>query len=117
MLVTGSTEENERKQLDFLSTKLEHLVEELNFALVMVTHINNSEERATRGSKNISKCAHLVLDLRRDITHENVDIRNTTELVIVKNRFSGITGSVGKIYFDPLTFKLSETEPRRVPST
>jgi twinkle protein len=112
MLVTGSTEENERKQLDFLSTKLEHLVEELDFALVMITHINNSEERATRGSKNISKCAHLVVDLRRDITHDNPQIKNTTELVIVKNRFSGVTGKCGEVYFDPMTFMISDKDQR-----
>ncbi len=105
-LVSGADVEDERRTLDKISTNLSQLNQELDFALLMVTHVN--DDGLTRGSRNISKEAWTVIDLERDIESPLDEIRNTTKLSIIKNRFTGMTGPAGEIYFDPETFTLSD---------
>ena len=106
MAVSGSSGENERRQLDYLSTRLEMLVKELDFALIMVSHVN--DDGLTRGSRNISKVADIRIDLTRDVISPDDRTRNTTNLMVSKNRFCGRTGPAGKLLFDPFTYSYSE---------
>jgi hypothetical protein len=39
---------------------------------------------------------------------DDTDARNTTELLVLKNRPTGMTGYAGQLSFDPDTFILSE---------
>jgi hypothetical protein len=89
------------------------LTEELGFTLIMISHVN--DEGLTRGSRNISKIAHLVVGLDRDLTSEDEVKKNTTHLVIHKNRFAGLTGHAGSLYFDRATFKLSDIDATPLP--
>jgi|SRR5665213_2528595 len=111
-LVSGTMEPDERKALDFISTKLSQLAEELQFGLIMVTHVN--DDGKTRGSRNISKEAWAVINLERDIINANEVVRNTTTLTIEKNRFGSLTGPAGRLYFDINTFTLSEDVPELI---
>lgn len=106
MVVSGLGGENERRALDYLSTRLEMLVKELDFALILVSHVN--DDGLTRGSRNISKIADMRIDLSRDITAVDPIIRRTTNLRISKNRFCGRTGPAGQLLFDPATYTLNE---------
>jgi twinkle protein len=106
MVVSGLAGDDERRALDFLSTRLEMMVKELDFSLLMVAHVN--DEGLTRGSRYISKIADMRIDITRDLTHDDPLERNTTYLTVSKNRFSGKTGSAGKLIFDPLTYTFSE---------
>lgn len=106
MVVSGLGEEDERKALDYISTRLAMMVEELDFALIFVSHIN--DEGKTRGSRNISKIADLWVELSRDQQAPTEEERNTTSLVIRKNRFGARTGPTGKLFFDLNTFMISE---------
>lgn len=106
MVVTGGGVDNERRALDYLSTRLEMLVKELDFALLVVSHVN--DDGLTRGSRNISKIADIRIDLTRDIQSSDPTIRRTTHLKISKNRFCGRTGPAGQLLFDPATYTLSE---------
>lgn len=106
MLVTGMSGDDERKTLDMLSTRLAWLVEELDFCLILVSHIN--DDGKTRGSRNISKIAHTWLQLSRDVENEDEEIRSTTNLLLKKARFTGETGPAGKLRFDKSKFKLEE---------
>lgn len=106
MVVSGSQGDDERRQLDYISTRLAMMVEELDFTLFCISHVN--DEGKTRGSRNISKVADLRIDLHRNISAELEEERNTTYLNITKNRFSGKTGPAGSLVFDPSTFVLSE---------
>jgi hypothetical protein len=103
---SGTQGEDERKALDYLSNRLEMMVKELNFGLIFVSHVNDLGQ--TRGSRNISKIADIRIDLSRDLTAIDNTKRNTTKLVVSKNRFCGKTGPAGKLLFDPLTYKLTE---------
>jgi len=108
MLVTGRDNEDERRSLDYLSTRFEWLVEELDFTLFLISHVN--DEGLTRGSRNISKTADLHIHMERNKTAENEIERNTTYLTVKKNRFAGRTGPAGKLYFDPKTYIVAEAE-------
>ena len=109
MVVSGLAGENERKALDYFSTRLEMMVKELDFALIMVAHVN--DEGLTRGSRYISKVADIRIDASRDIKNEDPIERNTIHLMVSKNRFCGRTGPAGRLKFDPITYTLSEDVP------
>lgn len=106
MLVTGIEGDDERRKLDYISTKLARLTRELNFTLFLVSHVN--DEGQTRGSRMPSKLCDLEIYLSRDKENSNPDIRNQTRLMVRNNRFGGITGPAGSLIFDPKTFRLSE---------
>lgn len=106
MVVSGLGGDNERRALDYLSTRLEMLVKELDFALILVSHVN--DDGLTRGSRNIAKVADIRIDLTRDITSSDPIIRRTTNLMVRKNRFCGRTGPAGQLLFDPATYTLNE---------
>jgi len=108
MLVTGFEEEDERKKLDYISTRLAMLTRELNFTLFLVSHVN--DDGKTRGSRNISKVADLIVSLNRDIEAEDQMERNTTRVLVKGNRFAGTTGPVKPLYFDSKTYVLSEKD-------
>jgi len=109
MVVSGSaSSEDERRKLDFLSTKLEMMVKELNFGLIIVSHVNDLGQ--TRGSRYISKIADIRIDLERDLATSDERLRNITTAKVSKNRFSGRTGPAGLLYFDPRTFTYSEVQ-------
>lgn len=106
MVVTGLAGEDERKALDYISTRLAMMVEELDFSLFLISHVNDQGQ--TRGSRNITKVADLVIDLFRNKMAENEQERNTTYVTVEKNRFAGRTGNAGCLVFDPETYKISE---------
>ena len=109
MAVSGiSGDSEERRALDYLSTRLEMMVKELDFALIFVSHVN--DEGKTRGSRYISKIADIRIDATRDLLSIDHAERNTTYLSVSKNRFSGKTGPVCKLLFDPTTYSYKEIE-------
>lgn len=108
LLVTGTEEGDERRKLDYMSTKLKKMAKELQFCLVMITHVNDDGQ--TRGSRNISKIADTMINLDRDKLSEDEAERNTLFITIEKNRMTGRTGKAGALLFDTNTFKLVEVE-------
>lgn len=108
MLVTGFEDEDERKRLDYISTRLAMLTRELGFTLFMVSHVNDQGQ--TRGSRNIAKVADLIIHLDRQIEAPDPGVRNKTYLVCRGNRYAGITGPAGVLVFDPRSFTVAEEE-------
>lgn len=106
MVVSGLAGEDERKALDYLATRLEMMVKELDFSLILVSHVN--DDGLTRGSRYISKIADIRIDLKRDMLNPDPILRNQTELTVSKNRFSGRTGPAGVLIFDPSTYTYRE---------
>ncbi len=107
ILVTGVEDGDERRKLDYLSTKLKKMCKELKFCLVLISHVN--DEGQTRGSRNITKIADTVIDLSRDKLADDEVEKNSLYVTIEKNRMSGRTGKAGKLFFNSNTFKLEET--------
>lgn len=108
MVVSGLGDDDERKALDYISTRLAMMVKELDFALFLVSHVN--DEGKTRGSRNISKIADCWIHLDRDKSAPTEEQRNTTHLSFNKNRFGARTGPGGKLYFDLTTFNIRELD-------
>jgi twinkle protein len=106
MVVSGLASKAATDALDYLSTRLEMMVKELDFALILVSHVN--DEGLTRGSRNISKIADIRINLHRDVLSDDRSVRLTTDVVVGKNRYCGRTGYAGSLLFDPVTYTLSE---------
>jgi twinkle protein len=112
MVVSGLKTDDERKVLDYISTRLATMVEELDFALIFVSHVN--DDGLTRGSRNISKTAHTWIHIDRDNQAPTEEERDTSYLTIRKNRFGSRTGPAGRLYFDPSTFIVEEKDVAHV---
>ena len=106
MLVTGYEGDDERRKLDYISTRLAMMTRELDFTLFLISHVN--DDGKTRGSRNISKIADLILHMERDIEAKDDLTRNTTQLVLKGNRFSGQTGPVAPLFFDTGSYTLRQ---------
>ena len=58
----------------------------------------------------IAQRASVDIDLQRDKESDNMLDRNTTKLVVKKNRPCGLEGEAGELLFDGDTFTLSPKE-------
>lgn len=113
MAVTGLEGDDERRQLDYLSTSLAKMAHDLDFTIICVSHVN--DEGKTRGSRNIAKVAHTVISITRNLMAEDEHSRNLMYVNIEKARFTGKTGPAGVLRFDPETYKLSDFDPTVLP--
>lgn len=106
MACSGRNEADERQKLDWFATQIEMMVQELNFGLIIVSHVNDLGQ--TRGSRYVAKLAHIRIDATRNILAESAVERHTVNLVVAKNRPYWKTGHAGSYYFDPLTYSYTE---------
>ena len=97
------------------------LVQELNIHLAVVTHLkriqgNGHEEGSAvslshlRGSAGIAQLSDMVISFERDSQNNNEDIRNTTTVRVLKNRFSGDTGPATFLQYDRKTGRQFEID-------
>jgi twinkle protein len=110
MVFSGRNEEDERRAIDYFSTKAEMMVKELQFAFINVCHVNDNGQ--TRGSRYPSKVADIRIDLFRNVSEGD----NTIYPTVSKNRYCGMTGATAPIVFNPLTNRLSEEDNDRFSS-
>lgn len=108
MLVTGVEEEDERKKLDYIVTRLKKMAVTLGFCLVSIMHVNDNGQ--TRSSRYPPKIANTVVSLNRDIKNPDPVERRKTWLVVEKGRGQGCkTGPIGAVIYDNEdTFTLKE---------
>lgn len=105
-IVVSDQNGDERKQLDEISTKLKTLTMELNINVTAVIHINRQGQ--VRGSAGPEQISNIVIRLVRDKLSDDELIRNTTKVIVEKNRFSGRTGPACLLRYDGETGRLSE---------
>ena len=100
-------------------TILRTFVQETCIAMIVVSHLKRPdgkghEEGAVttlsqlRGSASIGQLSDMVIGLERDAQHDDPEIRNTTRVRVLKNRFSGDTGPCCNLKYDEDTGRLSE---------
>ena len=94
--------------LSELSTKLARLATELGVGIVSIAHENDDGQ--IRDCRMIGKRASVVVKLQRDKHAEDEETKNTTTLLVDKNRPVGPTGFGGMLEFDSASFTLSEKE-------
>tara|TARA_R110002126_G_scaffold138283_1_gene282652 strand:+ start:315 stop:1934 length:1620 start_codon:yes stop_codon:yes gene_type:complete len=119
ILVSDQQSGDERKALDELATKLKTLTMELNICLIMVSHAKRQSTKAheeggktslsdLRGTAAIGQLSNMVFGLERDGQSDDTDIRDTTLIRVLKNRFSGLTGPSSMLKYSQVTGRLSE---------
>ena len=122
ILVSGGQYGDERKALDEIMTKLRSLTQDTGVTLFAVSHLKRPEgkghEEGTatsisqlRGSASIGQLSDFVIGLERNGQAECPIERNTTQIRVLKNRFSGITGPAGHLLYNSVTGRLSEHTP------
>jgi twinkle protein len=119
IIVSAQAQLDERKAIDEIMTKLRMLVQETGVCLFVVSHLKRPDNKGheegaatslaqLRGSASIAQLSDIVLGLERDGQAEDAIVRNTTNVRVLKNRFSGETGWCTSLYFDKATGRLSE---------
>jgi twinkle protein len=107
MVCSGLSDiKDERREIDQFTTNLEGSVVELDYGLIMVSHVNDIGQ--TRSSRWPGKVANTRIDLHRDILHPSPLARATTKLILSKNRFASKTGDAGSVVFDLDKYAFSE---------
>jgi twinkle protein len=114
IVATGTHTDDERVMLDRVCTELMHMVQDLEFALVMVSQVN--DDHRTRGSRTIQHVAKTHIHMTRDLEHEDPAIRNQTRLMLRKNRIGSVTGPAGILSFNLDTFRINEGIPEEGPA-
>ena len=123
ILISG-LDGDERRLIDQTLTKLRSLVERTKITLFLVSHLRrtqtdqNHEEGARvtlgqlRGSAAISQLSDCVLGLERNQQSEG---DNLTTLRVLKNRYTGDTGSCGQLRYDADTCTFNEIDTYQNP--
>ncbi len=118
IMVSGDDSGDERRRIDALMTKLASLTQELDIALIVVSHLKRPDGKAhedgaqislghLRGSGSIGQLAFIVIGFERD--QQSEENANVTTCRVLKNRFSGETGVNCTLEYYPDTGRLLET--------
>lgn len=105
-IVVSDHADDERKQLDEISTKLKMICMELNVAILAIIHQNRQGQ--IRGSAGPEQIANIVIKASRNKEDDDPWRRNVTKLVCQKNRFCGKTGPMTYLFYNDMTGRLQE---------
>lgn len=119
IVVSAQSNGDERRAIDEIMTKLRMLVQETGISLICVSHLKRPEgkghEEGTatslsqlRGSGSIAQLSDIVIGLERNGQAEDMEERNTTKVRVLKNRFCGITGPAGRLFYSNQTGRMLE---------
>lgn len=122
MLVSSSTEGDERRTIDSIMTKLRSIVEETGAGMILVSHLrrvegNRGHENGVtvglnhlRGSQSIAQLSDCVIALERNQQSDDEVESNTTHLRILKSRYTGDVGMATHLLYNRETGRLSEVD-------
>lgn len=110
ILVSGWGDGDERRLIDNVMTELRSICEQTGVGMVLISHLRSPTQgekaheeggrpklNQLRGSKAISQLSDAVIAIQRD---QQGDDPHTSEVVVLKNRFSGRTGLACKLRYD-----------------
>ena len=120
IVVSAQDNGDERKAIDGIMTKLRALVQETGVGLFLVSHLRRTQGKPhedggrislgeLRGSQAIAQLSDMVIGLERNQQHEDPEIRNTTTVRVLKNRYAGLTGAACWLKYDNFTGRMLET--------
>ncbi len=122
MVVSGQDMSiDERKMLDYITTKLRQLTQETGAAIHIVCHLRRTnggahEEGAhvsinhLRGTQAIAQLSNAIIAAERDQQADDESVRNQTQLRVLKNRYAGITGPADLLFYNRETGRLTLEE-------
>ena len=120
IVVSSQENEDERRAIDAIMTKLRTLVQELGIGLFLVSHLRRATAGKAhedggrislselRGSQAIAQLSDIVIGLERNQQDDDEDRRNTVCVRVLKNRYSGLTGAACWLKYDQFTARLTE---------
>lgn len=124
MVVSGSDlDADERRLLDNAMTNLRSLTQETGLNLQVVSHLKRTQgSRAheeggqvslahLRGTQAIAQLSDAVIALERNQQAETDDLRNTTGVRVLKNRYTGLTGPCERLMYERDTGRLRALGP------
>lgn len=117
IIVSGMEGGDERRMIDNVMTKLRSLVEELNFGLILVSHLKRPDGKGheegartslaqLRGSAGIAQLSDIVIGMERD--QQDVETSKRTTIRVLKNRWCGKNGVASVLTFNEETGRLAE---------
>ena len=120
IIVSSQANGDERKAIDEIMTKLRTLVQETGISLFCVSHLKRPSEKGheegaktslaqLRGSASIAQLSDMVLSLERNGQSNDSVKRNTTNVRVLKNRFSGETGMACALLYSHVTGRMVPT--------
>jgi len=121
IIFSSQDNNDERKAIDEIMTKLRTLVQETNISLIIVSHLKRPSDKGheegaatslaqLRGSASIAQLSDMVISLERNGQHDDPIIRNTTNVRVLKNRFNGDTGPACSLLYSKTTGRMVEVE-------
>jgi replicative DNA helicase len=102
--VSTGSEENKESKLAELSVRLSKVAADLNVGIITIAHTN--EDNEIKYCKMIGQRASVIVRLDRNKDAEDVYDRNTTSLIIEKNRPTSEEGRAGELLFNLSTFTM-----------
>ncbi len=109
IVVSGMEENDERKTIDRIMTRLRSLAEETEAAVLCVSHLKRPQGTPheeggrtslsqLRGSASIGQLSDIAIGMERD--QQDPDRGNITELRILKNRRTGEVGAADELVYE-----------------
>ena len=120
MLLSMTTDGDERRNIDAIMHNFRTLVEETGVGLILVSHLrrvdgNRGHENGIevnlshmRGSQSIAQLSDSVISLERNQQAEDPIEASTTRVRVLKSRYTGDTGIATHLFYDKDTGRLSE---------
>lgn len=120
MLLSMTTDGDERRNIDVIMHNFRTLVEETGVGLILVSHLrrldgNRGHENGIevslshmRGSQSIAQLSDSVISLERNQQAEDPIEASTTRVRVLKSRYTGDTGVATYLFYDKDTGRLSE---------
>ena len=120
MLLSMTTDGDERRNIDSIMHNFRTLVEETGVGLILVSHLrrvdgNRGHENGIevnlshmRGSQSIAQLSDSVISLERNQQAEDPIEASTTRVRVLKSRYTGDTGIATHLFYDKDTGRLSE---------
>ena len=103
-VITVSSATEKENQLAELAVRLSKVAADLNVGIITIAHTN--EDNDIKYCKMIGQRASVVVRLDRDKDAEDIIDKNTTQLIIEKNRPTSEEGRAGEMLFDTRTFTM-----------
>jgi len=122
MLVSSSTEGDERRTIDSIMTKLRSIVEETGVGMILVSHLrrvegNRGHENGVtvglnhlRGSQSIAQLSDCVIALERNQQSADPEESQTTHVRVLKSRYTGDVGIATHLLYNQETGRLKELD-------
>jgi twinkle protein len=122
LIMSAREDNNERKAIDLLMTKLRGLCHETKVGMFLVSHLRRLDNDKgheegkqvslshLRGSHAIAQLSDAVIGMERNQQEEDEVSANTSVIRVLKNRYAGITGIASYLLWSKENGRMTEIE-------